>query len=147
VGYHVTILRSNADGEIPISRDEVVKLVESRPDLSIWKDAPDSLEIVGKTKLDFESFLIWQDGYIWTKNPDRDVVYQMVEMAEALNARVRGDSLETYKTAEESYIHPDDEHLLQKSKAIPSRNTRRSRALSVLIFAVIAIIYILVTNR
>ena len=60
--------------------------------------------------------LIWKNGEIWTKNPDRETLQVMLDLAERLKARVRGDELETYRTPEEIYKHPDDRVLIEASR-------------------------------
>ena len=56
-----------------------------------------------------ESFVLYlSDGELWTSNPDESMLSQMVALASALGARVRGDELETYNSDLTSFTHPDD---------------------------------------
>ncbi len=63
----------------------------------------------------------------------------MIELAGALRARVRGDELETYRTPDESYTHPDDETgvdaATQETQRLIRRTRRRTWALNASIFA------------
>jgi hypothetical protein len=52
--------------------------------------------------------LTWSDGEIWTKSPDDDVLAMLLQVANRLDARVRGDELETYRGVGDTYVHPDD---------------------------------------
>lgn len=48
------------------------------------------------------------DGRLETRNPDHVTVQWMLELAEALEGRVINQSLRTYRTPTETYIHSDD---------------------------------------
>ena len=50
------------------------------------------------------------------KNPNEADLEEMIALAKSLGARVRGDELETYSSAHESSIHPDDETRLERDR-------------------------------
>lgn len=52
--------------------------------------------------------LLLEDGELWSSTPDDDFIGLMIELAKLLGARVRGDELESYRTLDEVYEHPDD---------------------------------------
>lgn len=52
----------------------------------------------------------------------------LLELAGLLHARVRGDELETYRTADETYVHPDDRAELAAVKRATSDILRQARA-------------------
>ena len=55
-----------------------------------------------------DPWLEWFDGYIYTKNPDEPILSKMLEIATALGAKVQGDDLETYRSANfEDCYHED----------------------------------------
>jgi hypothetical protein len=53
----------------------------------------------------------FSEGELWTSNPSMPLLEPMIELAGYLGARVRGDELETYRTVDDRYIHPDDREL------------------------------------
>ena len=69
MGYHVTIFRTKEKQLIPITREEVINLVESTADLEIIKELDKELEITTKAPDLTGPLFIWQDGVIWTKTP------------------------------------------------------------------------------
>jgi hypothetical protein len=76
--------------------------------------------------------LTWQDGEIWTQNPDDDTFQLMIELAQALGARVRGDELETYRSVSETYSHPEDAQAATESREYVARLRRKHRLLQLL---------------
>lgn len=108
MGYHVTILRTEAGVRLPITEDEVRRaIVPMAGRLDIIPDAKDWC--VGQPELGAESEALWMDdGELWAKNPSEPFVALMIELAGYLGARVRGDEGETYRSLEDVYIHPDD---------------------------------------
>ncbi|MGB8931262.1 MAG: hypothetical protein WCC48_08450 [Anaeromyxobacteraceae bacterium] len=126
MGYHVTILRSLAGRQAPIGREEVEAAVAARSDLTL---APrgEELEITFSAEGGRSPLLIWRDGEVWTSNPDERVLQVMLELAGSLGARVRGDELETYRSVEETFVHPDDEETASIARSTSKRMLRRSR--------------------
>jgi hypothetical protein len=74
--------------------------------------------------------LQYQDGELWTKNPDQWGVQAMLVLAKRLEARVRDDEWETYD-ADGTFLHPDDVPLRTEaeaqSKALLSREFKQQR--------------------
>ncbi|AVR96014.1 hypothetical protein C9I28_09930 [Pseudoduganella armeniaca] len=52
--------------------------------------------------------LFLQVGELWASNPSLQLLGMMIELARELDARVRNDDFETYRTVFETYVHPDD---------------------------------------
>lgn len=104
MSYHVAIVRTSQRGTAnPIGHNEVRDLVAEREALTVVEERHGRLRIRG-TAAD----LMLQDGEIWASNPDRGTLQLMLELAVELNGRVRGDELETYRTPDETFTHPDD---------------------------------------
>lgn len=104
MGYHVTILRTDQGKQLPISLEEAVSATSS---IDGWRyiESPPTFEFHGKE----DSCMLWyQDGELWTKNPEEWQLGLMVALAKRLNARVRGDEWETYDETGKSFQHPDD---------------------------------------
>jgi hypothetical protein len=126
MGYHVTILRTRGGEPDPITRAELDHLLSARPDLREAEE--DGFRIIAGKRTDGSDVSVaWTDGELWAKNPDDETVQWMLELASALGARVRGDELETYRTVDESYLHPDDRELLRASEEESRAMRRRNR--------------------
>jgi hypothetical protein len=148
MGYHVTILRtSSATTPVPISREEVMTLLASRPDLTHSEGSAGSIEF-GPGGAPDAPLLVWQDGEIWTDGPDEPTLELMLELAEIWGARVRGDERETYRTASETYLHPDDRTQHQSDAELVQELLRKRRirqwGLNVAIFGIFALLFLLV---
>lgn len=127
MGYHVTILRTANGAPIPIPLEEATAAAQS---LDGWRfDQQDASFL--KERGDDHLILWYQDGELWTKNPETWAMEAMLEFATRLGARVRGDELETYETAERTYQHPDDIPIIRESeaesKAMLARSIRQQR--------------------
>lgn len=146
MGYHVTILRTREGKPDPLTKSEIESLVKYFPGshISVDKRNEDVLnvEIVqdGKDVV----CLAFQRGELWTKNPGDGEIQAMINIANRLGARVRGDDFSTFKTLEESYIHPDDQGEfsqaeVESKRAISrvKRNRMISLAIKVTAFAVL----------
>ncbi|MFC1747383.1 hypothetical protein ACFL2V_01105 [Pseudomonadota bacterium] len=108
MSYHVTILRTVGGKENPISEAEVTGKLSSIREVEIEKNKEGLLIIyVGKHGKN-SPILIWQEGVIWTANPNEETLSFMLDIAEKFNARVRGDDLETYLSLGKTFFHPDD---------------------------------------
>jgi hypothetical protein len=88
--------------------------------------------------------LLFIDGRLQIPDPGHSTLEWMIELAHELGGRVKDNSLKTYRTALDTYRHPDDEDArLQLATAI--RHARkidkappRTKALSLIWWAVIA---------
>jgi len=118
MGYHVTILRTKNGKQEKILLSEVKDAIIAMPELKMKAGTRGYFEISLSTQRDKEIILLWQNGEIWTKNPDDKTMQIMLNLAKRLNARVRGDDFETYKTPNESYKHQDDLAAIHSSQQI-----------------------------
>lgn len=109
MGYHVTIVRA-----LPITREEVIGIAR---ELGEWNYDPEQDALVSLHDSPEAAALWFSDGEIWTKNPNEENITKMISIAEKLKARVRGDEMETYRSATETYIHPEDALPKQKADA------------------------------
>ena len=104
MSYLVSILRTDRRGSIPITLDEAIAAARS---IAGWRHVEQDASF--HRQRDDGSFVLWhKDGELWAKTPDAWELDAMIELAGALDARVRGDEFETYETGERSYAHPDD---------------------------------------
>lgn len=105
MGYHLTILRTKDKQSIPIDQKEIESLPSSFPE---WQYDAKQIALVSVDERDDAPALWFTDGQLWTTNPSNETITSMIALANKLKARVRGDELETYRSANETYIHPDD---------------------------------------
>jgi hypothetical protein len=113
MSYHVTILRTGQGKQLPISLEEVVSATSS---IEGWRylESPMAFEFQAKEN----SCTLWyQDGELWTKNPEKWQLDVMVTLAKRLNARVRGDEWETYDETGNAFQHHDDIPLRKEGEA------------------------------
>ena len=127
MSYHVTILRTKEGTRIPISRGEIESVIASRKDLQAKPGRDGELYITPLAADHPGPTLIWEGGEIWSRNPDDATLALMLELAAAMGARVRGDELETYRTVDETYQHPDDRAEIEAAQREARENVRRTR--------------------
>ena len=125
MGYYLTIVRTNGEKQNPISKDEIVSLVNSGESYS-FEDHGNYLNIRKTSESGQDFYFIYQDGLVWIKNPEPEHVDALVDVAKILGGRVRGDEFETYISSNETFVHPDDLRLIEQAKAI-SKATKKSR--------------------
>jgi hypothetical protein len=143
MAYHVTILRTNASAQIPLDGKKLRALIEQHTDLTWRHVSEDKAEIA--PALSSESFktLHWQDGEIWVANPNANTLRIMLELAEPLNARVRGDEYETYLTPDETYTHPDDALQVARERERVMLLTRNGRIKQWAVQSIIFMVFLL----
>ena len=143
MSYHVTILRTKNGKQDAISSSEVEDAVAAMDELKMKPRTHGRFEISPSMHGGQDTLLIWQDGEIWTKNPDDKTIQMMLNLAKRLGARVRGDEFETYKTPHESYQHPDDLASIQSSRQTSQKIVRTAKRQQRLLIGVIFGIFIL----
>lgn len=129
MGYHVSILRTASGGMQPISEEEVRHaIVRMDGRLDIMPGKPEFFLYRPELGEDSEILLL-DDGELWAKNPGEPFLQLMIELAGHLGARVRGDELETYRSLEEVYVHPDDQAEWDAAHPPEPRRWIKSRAM------------------
>lgn len=113
MGYHVRIVRGDFPSkgrDISSDGNSFIEAALGRLGFSIEAGASGSGKQLYRRRGENEVCLFLDDGEVWAKNPDETDIEAMIEIAEELGggARVRGDEGETYRSATETYIHPDD---------------------------------------
>lgn len=132
MGYHLTILRTVRRQLSPISPAELKDAVASLPGwaFQVQVDGPSEPQVTFSLH-GREIVTLWhRNGEWWTPTPPEAALQPMVDLANRLQARLRGDEGETYRSAEDSYAHPDDlmEHAVSRAGANPAlRKARRRR--------------------
>jgi hypothetical protein len=110
MGYHISILRTKNKALIPIKRQEIVEALNQLGTGS-FDESSGTATLQNKNGESITLFL--QDGELWAKGASSAALTAMLNLASSLNARVRGDDLETYLSATSTYRHPDDADLLK----------------------------------
>ena len=99
MGYDLHITRkefwSDEDGP-EISLEEWQRYVASDPDIQFDPENPGPENYVISTHAEQWPLWWYSSGEIFTKNPDDEAIAKMVQIAQALNARVLGDDDEIY---------------------------------------------------
>ena len=105
MGYELHITRkacwSDEDGP-EIGEGEWRRLIEEDPELSLDQDTEcclDEKPVVFAAWNGEPGVLGWFGGEISTKNPERPLIFKMVQIAERLRAKVQGDDGEEYPEA------------------------------------------------
>lgn len=124
MGYHVAIVRTAGAKQIPLTRAEIMGLPITFPDWRYDAEQEALIEVVGGD----DAPALWaSEGELWTKNPSDATLAAMISFATHLGARVRGDEMETYRTVEDSYVHPDDARAVSALKRESGRDFWRWR--------------------
>lgn len=148
MGYHVTILRTDGSKRVPIQKEEFLTAVRKYPEIRVNAAAGTAQLYAGA---DLRATLTWNDGEIVTKVPEADVIDMMLRIATDLNARVRGDSFETYRSATDTYIHPDDSSNVQTAEAartaLVSKHKRRRFFWNIVRMVLLAVVVVLLLWR
>src|SRR5262245_20869547 len=115
MGYDLHITRRGDwyDEGADISADEWLNYVESDPELSI-DDRNSKYFAIWKG----DDWLSWRRGEIFTKNPRRNLVEKMIQIASRLDAKVQGDDGEVYIDGSQV---PDDEEMERSLELIRQR--------------------------
>jgi hypothetical protein len=143
MGYHVSIIRTKNGRPLPISEMDVITALGNDPRWSYEKQSSSAI----LSDPDNGDICLWlQDGELWTKNPDERGINAMIALANLLEARVRGDELETYRTSTETYLHPDDQTDAKQAQQINERYAKRARKRNLLFrsYQVITLLTLLV---
>lgn len=118
MGSHITIVRTQAGRSWPITTDEVeAALQRLHSPYVLAPDARADARVHDPTRAGEADVMFLQVGELWVSNPSRQLLGMMIELARVLEARVRNDDFETYRTVFETYIHPDDAALAAQARA------------------------------
>jgi hypothetical protein len=151
MGYHVSIVRTASGQAQPISKDELVRALASMDGRLVIDPAlPGATQVVAPAMGERSPVLLLDDGELWSGTPDDAFIGLMIELANKLGARVRGDELETYRTPDEVYHHPDDEPL-RRAAARPRESAVwrewKGRLVVMGIGLLIALLYITLSGK
>lgn len=124
MGYNVTIIRTVAGRRQDIPPQDLAAALST---VSGWKYERNTGTLEREAGEEKGFWLDVTSRELEAKEPTEPQIALMIELANALSARVRGDDLETYRTPTETYVHVDDERL-RRSAVLPGKqNPTRSQ--------------------
>ena len=148
MSYLVVILRTRGQLELPLTEDEVQSAVAGFKYLNTRKNSRGLVEIVGADNDDSFVFTLIE-GQIVAKNPSHDHLQLLIDLARTLDARVRGDEMETYCSPTETFLHEDDCEEINKIQADVAFRRKRARLsqlrLNLILFSVALLLVIVVS--
>lgn len=104
LGYDLHITRAEfwAENEgQEISREEWLRVVEQDPELTIDAHNGPLFANWGPVTDGYSPWFKWLEGNVYTKNPDRNTLEKMLQIATLLGATVQGDDGETYASLDD----------------------------------------------
>jgi hypothetical protein len=110
MGYdlHVTRAEHWSNDDNQISAREWLELVKGDPELIPSPEHGEYFVIWRGTSYYPETWFNWQDGNIYTKNPDKATLWKLYQMAQRLNAQLQGDDGEIWGTPDiEAFVDPE----------------------------------------
>ena len=99
MGYDLHITRADfwAENEGQgIGREEWLRVVEQDPELTIDEQNGPLFANWGPVSDAYSPWFDWSEGNVYTKNPDRNSLVKMLQIAALLGATVQGDDGEIY---------------------------------------------------
>lgn len=103
---HITRRRDWSKPGKEISVEEWLAYVEKDTDLVLWAaNGPHMAKWSGQPEYP-DAWLDWFQGNIYTKNPNAALIDKMVQIADALGARVQGDDGEIYRNGHDAPDYP-----------------------------------------
>jgi hypothetical protein len=144
MAYLISIVRTEHGKPARITRAEIERFVATSPQFRLVSSAADGVDLVCSPQGRETLRLALQNGELVTNSPTDDQIQVMLDIANNLNARVRDESLETYRAPNDTYVHPDDLPQLRIARAEDARVARRSDLGKILYFVILAGICILI---
>jgi len=107
------VLGSKPSRKQPIQYAQLEALAARRPDVGLrvadtgTRARRDTVLVDPTGRIPGE--LLFIDGRLQIRDPGHDTLQWMIDLADELGGRVRDHTLKTYRTASDTYLHPDDE--------------------------------------
>lgn len=125
MGKHVTLLRTRGGMPQPIEPEELVSALQRiGSPYVLAPDARADARLVDPDVPDGVDVIFVQAGELWASDPGDALLATMIGLARELGGRVRDDAFATYRSVDETYVHPDDAALLaQWQRPAPRRRS------------------------
>ena len=104
MGYDLHITRAEFWAENNgdrITEEEWLRVIERDNELAIDEANGPLFAVWGEETADYSPWLNWSDGNIFAKNPDKNTLAKMLQVADTLGATVQGDDGETYSNLDD----------------------------------------------
>ncbi len=143
MGYHVTIRRGGDTGSDAIPLEEFRAACERL-------GAREFADGGGTARFDKRSTgllsVFWQDGEVWTSNPDEEAMKTLYGLSSELKGRLVGDELETYREDGTSFVSLEDQEEHDQWKRESDKTEKKRKIWSVirtsLLFVVITLLFL-----
>ncbi|BFM17607.1 hypothetical protein R50073_37900 [Maricurvus nonylphenolicus] len=110
MGYHVNLIRSSTNS---VFTDK--ELEEAFKSLAGYAFRISGNLVSVLNEISGNKFSVsYYDGRVWAVNPTQETLEFLVRLADSLNARVRGDNLETYNADGTSFYHYEDSKIIKE---------------------------------
>jgi len=108
MGYHLNLVSNDTQRDDGFVIGEIREQLAQSDVFGVERDRDGYMIVSKDSDNDFAAF--FSNGYVFiTQTTEKDIKL-FLELGEILNARVRGDEGETYKTPTKTYIHKNDKH-------------------------------------
>ena len=145
----------------PIAYSQLQALAARRPDVELRQAETGTTAKRDTVLIDptgqIPGELLFVDGRLQIRDPEHVTLDWMIELATELGGRVRDNTLKTYRTAVDTYRHPDDDasrlqlaDAIRKARKIdrsPPRSTLHAFIWWAAIAAVLAVALVRLLNR
>lgn len=108
MGYYLYIVRTESGKPRRIPKDELDQALARMNGKLAFLPGSEGTQLYMPVLGDERDLIVCEDEELWAKNPGEPLVEAMIELAGHLGARVRNDDLETLRSPNDSYVHPDD---------------------------------------
>ena len=116
MGYdlHITRRKLWCDEGKDITFEEFVGIIKADPEFAYPGQLGADSADWRSPQSGYESWLTWTDGDVYTKNPEKEYIEKLVEVAKVFCARVQGDDGEIYLSATNTFEEPLDTSTLNE---------------------------------
>jgi len=136
---HLSIVRSKGGADITIPLADLRRLVLAHPQCQLKTNPDGSANLIAQSSEGvFQVY--WSPNHLWAERLDERFINPLIEIATLLGARVRGDESESYRSRDDTYIHPDDAAAVAANKTESAGRDRRRMYWNVARIAILAIL-------
>ena len=143
MGYNLYITRkedwSDETGE-EITTNEWLNIINSDSSLTLSKDNGKYFTELKNSDGEIITWLDWDDGCIFTKNPKDSTIKKMISIANNLKATVQGEEGEEYN---EDYFNKSEE-IIQVVETNSKKDKPETKSSSSLIYIGLALVIVIV---
>lgn len=139
MGYHLNLIKN--DGKSFVLND-IKTALQNNTDFEL-QEKDKVVKIVSK-KEENDLVAFYHNGMIWSEKYTVELIIFLLKLSSILDARVRGDEFETYKTSTKTFIHPEDIELIKKANEINQKVYQRGKYKSFLVYVLIMLAFVVI---